>query len=286
MTVQHPIEKKVEPLQRWIESLFSRELNGLPCYVLHSVELPPEDLPLERFLAFTSVVASDRYETFLQARGCWKGSGFAVVLSPDGWQLSDFGIRHVLIHELAHYLQHSGNGQPQAHCPVLSNLAKWVDPKRITEMVREAANSWWGPRFGECPPWVVGDHAGKWIRLALHLGHRADLQGFPFDPSRAFVAGPHYGLSHPAKYQQALTGELWERRWDPLAEIMATPAPDEFNSLFLRDVVQWGASRVKSSASSAVGHNAPDDRPPQPGDVPPSGTPDQPQQRTSPDGQT
>lgn len=237
-------EEVLRSLENWTEKLFSRELDGQPCYILRSDELHRDDLPDGQFFAFTGALASERHENLLRARNRWRGRGFAAVFSPHGLRMSANRQCHLVIHELAHFIQLN---LFRTRYPLSAEVVAKANqtPVSLSNSTADAPTvSFWESRLGRCPPWVFGDHGVDFIRLALHLGYRADLQGFPFQESFAALAGEQYGLSHPAKYRAALSAELSSRRWDPLAEIVASPPPSELHLLFLRDMVEWSSRGI------------------------------------------
>lgn len=235
----HMVPPKFDWLARWMRATFRDELAGRPCYMLAAEQIPAEFRPTNPFWAFTAGTLSERLAEVLQSLQIWQGPGFVCVFSPDAERLSQRQQIHLAIHELGHYLE----------CEFLRSSLR-IDPQEILQALAVPVSKWsqienqqiatrW-KQVGGFPPWLVaGDHGSRFIRVALHMGHRANLKGFTFDPDRATIAGERYGLSHPAVYEQALQAELWKHRCDPIGEILALPEPPEFRRVFLADALRW-----------------------------------------------
>jgi hypothetical protein len=89
---------------------------------------------------------------------------------------------------------------------------------------------------GAVIPW--GGHEWLFIRVALHLAHRAWHAGV--DPVSTDVFDAlHYGLSHTARYAQALGAEPERLVGADFATIVATEPPAAFTALWQADIARW-----------------------------------------------
>ena len=84
-------------------------------------------------------------------------------------------------------------------------------------------------------PWLT--HHGRFIRVMLHIAHRAKSGGMLVDLPIAFC-GKNYGLSHIKKYAAALGDEPQKKDWQTVAEVVATPMPEKFKKLWTADVLR------------------------------------------------
>lgn len=86
-------------------------------------------------------------------------------------------------------------------------------------------------------PWFA--HEAGFIRAAIHVSHRAQLHGFiNGTPTNLTIAGNRYGLSPVGRYCEALGDEPQRRQEEPIAEILLTNSPIEFDALFTSDTQQ------------------------------------------------
>jgi hypothetical protein len=85
-------------------------------------------------------------------------------------------------------------------------------------------------------------HEAGFIRVALHLRHRADRAGV-LVPMFYYCAGTPYGLSHPNRYRKALGNEPDRLADLSIREIIATPYPKAFWRLWTADVARWHSDR-------------------------------------------
>jgi hypothetical protein len=131
-----------------------------------------------------------------------------------------------VLHELAHILDR----------PALFEDRIGVDPNRLLfESLVVADCTKCPPR--EDIPHYHGHEAG-FIRIALHLCHRAEQAGIAIAPA-GICAGHRYGLSHASDYQDAL-GDEPARCTDMLfRDIAATDLPPAFTRLWAQDFVSY-----------------------------------------------
>ncbi len=79
-------------------------------------------------------------------------------------------------------------------------------------------------------------HGLIFIRIALHLRHRAELAGTWIVAPNDLCAGWRYGLSHARRYEVALSDEPKQMTGKSAFEIVAAKPPDPFSQLWDDDV--------------------------------------------------
>jgi hypothetical protein len=180
----------------------------------------PEGVPRPDVFGYT-VANSPQLQAALERAGEWEGNGqFVVFADPT---MSD-GMRDVvLLHELSHRLPFAPSQQTAAH-----SAAKFA------EFISSAAE----PLPTNQPAFAFGDHGIEHVRIALHCWWRAALLG-KFVWFAGLCAGPAYQLSPPIFYWRAIGNEPVRMQHATFTEILNTPAPDDFNQLFLTDIRRW-----------------------------------------------
>jgi hypothetical protein len=81
-------------------------------------------------------------------------------------------------------------------------------------------------------------HEARFIRAALHIGHRLRQRGYLVSPEGMSVAGERDGLSDGMEYHPAIKGELNKMIDVTIVEILKTQAPAAFVDLWQRDTQQ------------------------------------------------
>jgi len=111
-----------------------------------------------------------------------------------------------------------------------------VDPDRLLFESLVVADCTTRPPRADLP--AYHGHEAGFIRIALHLCHRAERAGVDIDPA-AICAGHRYGLSHASDYQDAL-GDDPARCTDMLVrDIAATDPPPAYSRLWAQDFVSY-----------------------------------------------
>lgn len=141
-----------------------------------------------------------------------------------------------VMHELAHVLDR----------PMLVAARPNVAPQTIVMEAAETAEITNGPMDYEIPRYY--GHGESFIRIVLHLCHRAERLGVSISPAR-ICAGPRYGLSHADEYLEALGDEPARMIDLPIRHIHTTNPPNEFTSLWLGDLDRFHAPRSFSRSS-------------------------------------
>lgn len=127
-----------------------------------------------------------------------------------------------VLHELAHILDR----------PALFQDRTGVNPMRLQFEKMVVAKATQRQARVDLPPYFGHEHA--FIRIAIHLCHRAERNGVSIAPA-VICAGYQYRLSHAARYQEAL-GDEPQRCIDlPIREIRASTAPRPFLDLWIKD---------------------------------------------------
>jgi hypothetical protein len=99
-----------------------------------------------------------------------------------------------------------------------------VDPQQMTAKERE---EWEDLSFHS--------HDDRFVRVALHLAHRAETFCKTGRITPGMVCSTTPGRSHPDRYAAELGDEPARRIADPFAAIMASDPPTAFSELFERD---------------------------------------------------
>lgn len=137
----------------------------------------------------------------------------------------------ITLHELAHVLQRPALFRDrQNEVPAkLMYEALCVGHIVATEPAPDSPAATTKPYFG---------HEADFIRVALHLRHRAEQAGV-LVPLYCYCAGTLYGLSHPNRYREALGDEPARLADASFREIIATSFPEAFSRLWAADMAHW-----------------------------------------------
>jgi hypothetical protein len=79
-------------------------------------------------------------------------------------------------------------------------------------------------------------HDWKWIRAVCHVAHRMRGHGLLTVTELVADLSGQYGLSSLGDYSAALGAEPSRSDWLPIIEVLARPAPAEFEELWAADV--------------------------------------------------
>ncbi len=216
-----------EALAREAEDLLRRiaptDLAGVPLYVVRTSELP-DDLGGNCGVCggFTSEIADLVYRDVIGRR--WVGRGGCVVVNDrmarrDGWSDPD-GVRNwfltVAAHELAHVLQ-----RPEPFSPIGERVA----PADLRDVAVAMLSPLADPETSSRLP-LRESHDATFVRLALHVAHRAAALGEDLCDTTLLSCG--FWLSPAKFYRAALGDELGRMAHLPFAEIRRAPLPAEF----------------------------------------------------------
>lgn len=237
------------------------ELGNRPLYVLLRSELAAELRGDDETLGCTMKHLDAIVRPELERLGRWRGRAPAMIIDADGVAATlarrprearrrcfVSAFLAVALHELAHILDVGIDNANLATAPP-ADLVSFG--RRI--LAAEAS--------GELPP-TNGDgaaipwrwHEWRFIRIAIHVAHRATRAGVDLSPLHVFDATAH-GLSPTWEYAAALGDEPRRMASINFAVIRAAPVPSAFVAVWRRDLLRWllpTTSRDKLSQTLAA----------------------------------
>ena len=142
----------------------------------------------------------------------------------------------IAIHELAHILDR----------PALYRERPHAEPDRLKFESLVLADEVAQPRPTVATQLYAG-HGASFIRIALHLRHRAREHGVLL-LANALCGGPRYGLSPGSAYRAALGDEPTRLAHLTFCEIAGLEPPLEFTELWASDVAAHDHSSLGSFA--------------------------------------
>ena len=204
-----------------------RDLNSLPLYIVLQSAIASEFGHAEGCEGYTSP-SLDLYLREVLAPS-WQGRGPCLVVNdllladvpPDD---RESAFQAVVLHELTHILERPAlyRDRPEADAGCLKFEALAVAHQTACAEP-------------ECDVPLYAGHEASFIRMVLHLRHRAMQHGAYVAPSR-LCAGHRYGLFYAERYVQALGDEPEQLARGPLRIICQLPPPTEFTQLWDADV--------------------------------------------------
>ena len=211
----------------WLcRAVAGRDLAGKPLYIVSQSRMP--DLG---FASDLHGVTSPTMDLFVREYvDAYQGRGPAMVINdaeireyhhPGDVEYIFFS---VVLHELAHILE-----RPQLH----SDRPVDDDPQHIKYDALVIADATNRPPPVGVPAYHGHDHV--FIRVCLHLAHRAEKAGVAVHPN-VFCGGRSYGLFPATAYQDALGDEPSELSDLKFQDILAIDPPAAFTKLWLDDV--------------------------------------------------
>jgi len=205
------------------------DLGTAPLYVVPQSSLPVAFGTGDHCYGYTT----PRLDLYLQDHiPDWRGRGPCMVVNDVALREDHFEedldclICVNVLHELAHVLDR----------PALFADREGTDPARITFEKLVVAYATRRPSCADLPAYFGHDHS--FIRIVLHLCHRAERHGVAIAPS-VICGGYRYGLSHASRYQEALGDEPARRESMPIRKILATKPPIAFSSLWCDDFIAY-----------------------------------------------
>lgn len=220
-------------------------------YLLDGDSLPAE-LQIPNCIGVTAWHLSHVARPWLEARGEWRGPGFAAIVFPSRVAIAhrvtmrevvDACCLYVAVHEFCHEVERVSS---------VAAIHKLAADNGLPRPAEPALAAWRAAESSEpAPPWH--DHQQAFIRAACHLSFRAMQSGHWLPAGNIGVAGSGYGLSDVGHYRQALGTEAVEREGEPITSILATEPPAGFSELFARDCATWHASHPTAVIKLASG---------------------------------
>lgn len=146
------------------------------------------------------------------------GGGFATVVAPPRSRDDSEWLSFVL-HEMSHWLEQDRPRPAPAPPGVFEQVAAEV------RAVRAAAPVHQGTITRERN---LATHGPRFFRVFTHLAWRARAEGY-----RLAIGGENYGLPADAWFLETLRDELHALEGKPIADVLATPAPQGFDEAFV-----------------------------------------------------
>lgn len=161
----------------------------------------------------------------LEQSGAWGVHRPGLVVVADAVAAEPVLLNSVIAHECGH----AALLEPESVAVPESDLAQ-------LQVLLSVPWRLWGLHQGE--PWA--GHDSRWIRAVCHVVHR--MRGHGLVTVTAAVADlALYGLqSSLSEYVDALGDEPAALDWVPIDEVLARPAPAEFESLWIADCQRSG----------------------------------------------
>jgi hypothetical protein len=214
--------------ERLCMAVAARDLAAVPLYILIQSEMTVE-LGTAHHYAFTTPRADLMFRDQIDP---WLGRGPCIVVNDVGL-VEDFDpidfpyvSLNCVLHELAHILDR----------PTLYAKDPGDTPERMQFDRLVAIDVLSRPPRAELPAYF--GHESSFIRIAIHLAHRATLAGFDTKPAGIFH-GHRHGLSSAACYEEALADEPQSMASLAICEIKTIPLPVAFRKLWQADIDRY-----------------------------------------------
>lgn len=206
------------------------DLRGLPLYVIvprAGTLVTAEMLGRARGAFYSGL--SDVLRPDLESAGKWQGPGPAIVTD----DADDVGL---VLHELGHWLDVPLPSEPLDYPAFMA-----ANERMHAELEAPAP----------VPP-ALWSHGDRFHRICCHLWYRASrMIGHPVRIAELCFGSDYRGLeslSAPGHYVQSLWDELQTRRGWAIRDVLALPAPDEFNQLWSADLARMFADAQSRAA--------------------------------------
>jgi hypothetical protein len=219
----------IQRAERLCYAVAGRDLGDTPLYVVRQSTLPAGQFAGQHHYAFTTPSLDLYLREHIRD---YRGRGPCMLLNDLGmvedWEGEDLAylVLTSTLHELAHILDR----------PALFADRSGVDPDKLLFESLVVADATKRPVRSDLP--ARYGHEASFIRIAVHLGHRASLAGVRIAPT-AICGGLRYGLSHASDYQEALGDEPMLCSGMLFRDIAATEPPLAFRTLWATDFVSY-----------------------------------------------
>lgn len=207
----------------------ARDLAGIHLYLVPQSILPPECGSGDHCYGYTlpslDIYLADHIPGYRGRGPCMVINDVALADDFDPEDLK-YVVPAYVLHELSHVLDR----------PALFEDRTGVDPERLLFESLVVADCAKRPPRADLPAYY--GHEAGFIRIALHLCHRAERAGISI-AAAAICAGHRYGLSHASDYQDALGDEPACCAEMLFRDIAATDPPPAFSRLWAQDFVSY-----------------------------------------------
>lgn len=219
----------IDALEELCRAVAPDELKDAPIYVVMQSSLPADFALADDCFGYTAPAL----DLYLQDHiHCWLGRGPCLVLNDvvlaEEYEPADmtYLMQAYALHELGHILNRP---KPYRDCSGVSPERIQFERLVLADVLRCAPAADLPAYFG---------HEASFIRIVLHLRHRAELAGVCIAPALPFF-GYSYGLSHASRYLAALGDEPANMTRCPFQTILATQVPAAFSRLWNEDLIAY-----------------------------------------------
>jgi len=206
-----------------------RDLAGLPIYLISQSTLPAECGSGDGAYAYTlgslDLYLAPHIPNYRGRGPCIVVNDLALAEDFIGEDLA-YRTQAIVLHELGHVLDR----------PAVYEDRTGVDPNKLKFEALVVAHVTSNAPREDIPPYH--GHEASFIRVCLHLCHRARQVGFDVHPG-ALCAGYVYGLSVAQRYEAALGDEPARCMGMLFRDILATKPPAAFTELWTNDFFQY-----------------------------------------------
>ncbi|MEQ1826532.1 MAG: hypothetical protein ABL921_11330 [Pirellula sp.] len=224
----------------WLcRTIAGADLLGVPLYLVPQSRIAAEFGNADGCYGYTLPSAALYLRSYIDP---WLGFGPCAVINDlalaedfDPIDL-EYATLAVILHELAHILDR----------PVLCDDRRDAPLEKIQFESLVLADSIQKAPRSELPPYA--GHGPSFMRLVIHLAHRANLVGVETCPAAVF-AGHRYSLSPTAFYQDALEDEPTQQINRRLRDLPSVAPPNRFLDVWDSDVHRY--ERLASKVNGA-----------------------------------
>jgi hypothetical protein len=209
-------------------TIAARDLGDLPLYIVRQSAIATAFGAADACSAYTTpsldLYLADRIQNYRGRGPCMVVNDLALLADVHPEDLENVTLG-TIVHELAHILDR----------PALYDERRDVEPDRIQFESLVLAEAITRPRpTPQVPPYH--GHGASFIRIALHLRHRAWQNGVHL-LANELCGGSRYGLSPGSAYKGALGDEPRRLAHLTFKQIAAIEPPAAFTQLWADDVV-------------------------------------------------
>lgn len=206
-----------------------RDLGETPLYIVPQSNLPEECGPGDHCYGYTTpsldIYLAPHIPNYRGRGPCMVINDIALAEDYEPRDAEYLTRAHVL-HELAHILDR----------PALFKDRSGENPDKLLFESLVVANATQRPARRDIPAYF--GHEAGFIRIVLHLCHRAERAGVHVSPI-VICAGHRFGLSPASVYREALGDEPHRCADMTFREILATRPPRAFSSLWCDDFIAY-----------------------------------------------